>query len=368
MKRLRESVATNAFLDAFAQEPSLLCQVMHSLVATPKSVVAFYDYLCVEAQHLPWLVTLLMSRDFQNIWFLCYKTKRAWELLFACEYDYIVRHPSTAALAHCGPHSLSVQMEREIGTVFHGISYWEFIRLAAKGATGRDLYGPHTTQPVRIGDMVSHFKCGDFCLKPAMLPSQWLVFHVKMRRIAVLLIKEIAAMTTLYYVQQGLQPEWVTPGDNGDVAVYHAGSDGVGALIGWLNAYAIFLSVAGYNDHTKDVNDYERIKKFFCSSLAREKIQEIAHDHGLSGLPLVQPQWWRDTLERLVSRVDAELPFPNDTPFVDHFGPTESERSRLQIEPGRYDFMYEPTPEMQQVFHHRVRVCVANDKAGSIWC
>jgi hypothetical protein len=314
------------------------------------NTVAYLAYLSAE---YPWLGPFLA--DVGDLWFLSFKRTQPRELVCAFEYDYFVREsePSweqSATLGLLGSVVDEALLVNYCG--LYGISKRR--DTATYGAELFLLMRPYErVETLLRGGETGEMAFDDALLNPPLARvGEWTVFHVKMRRIAFRVLKEVMLISDLYLSQrgEGLMPPLFKAlflyALHLKTQIWHSAANEL-----------VFLSDVRADVGRRDTLT-DRMHQFFMPPQEFEaSLREAALGHTflLSGGEEAQ-QEWRRIIVKQVALVESGMPYPNETLFTAMLRDSSADTDHtLRVgDNGLYDFIYRSSPEAQEAFQARV--------------
>lgn len=343
-------VETESILLAMIQiENSLLYHICFELRHSVDDLEQFYNFLMIESGSRPWLENILSGGQFHDIWFIVFKYTYPMEIIYTYEYDYIVRHPTTILLANTNHYCLAYQIESLISSscrLCHYVSKNGVLDTAREGISGEKYYimSDCITSIERLMRM-NCYGCGydDYVSLSVMEPGDIKVYHIKMRRIMLLMIKEIAKVSQHYFVNrfQNNSPI-VGQGEN-----YEKWNIFIDLVNSCKNLIELFIKKW---DRDK-IYLSDDIKCFFVD-IKSEYIKIYYNRH--ENYPLNEYEQWREMITRIIKQVDEEIVYPNDSIFVNHFYEETDDVKSLITKLDKYDFIYKPSIESRNKFRERL--------------
>jgi hypothetical protein len=330
-------------------ENSLLYRICFELRHSVDDLEQFYHFLMKESSSRRWLEKILRGGQFHDIWFIVYKYTYPMEIIYTYEYDYIVHHPTTALLANANHYCLAYQIE----SLIHGscrlclyVSKNGVLDATRAGICGKKYYEISScgTTIERLMRMNS-YECDydGFINLSVMEPGEIKVYHIKMRRIMLLIIKEVAKVSQHYFINC-FQNDSLIVGQTENPDKWHIFMDLVNSC---RNLIEMFIK----QWEREKIYLPEDITRFFVD-INPEYIKAYYHHH--KNYPLSEYQQWREITERIIIQVNEEIAYPNDSVFMNHFYEENDDVRSLITKPEKYDFIYEPSVESRNQFRERL--------------
>ena len=313
------------------RDADTLAMILFQAKSNTQLLVPVTDELTAEARYSPWLAAVMNER-LMNIWFIAFKYAEPREMVAAFEFDYFVRHSDHTEMLR------TVVMESIIDETLQ-IKY--FGPYGISEYSGKRLYGQELFLRMRPGDRAESLLAFDvddtLPLDDALLNpprervTEWTVFHVKMRRVAFMILRELIAFTKDLETAGGqYQP---------------------------LMAYATRLKTLMWHDEKRNIVSLESVSQELAAGsdqvALQRRIREFFMPHQDSIL-LVSGIDWHRIIDSHLTHVNSQITAPNEAIFIETFY-REAEDSQCRVpNDGTYDFIYQQSTEASQAFFHRV--------------
>lgn len=289
------------------------------------------DELTADARYASWLAAEMNVR-LMDIWFIVFKYTQPSELVAAFEFDYFVRHSGHTKKLY------SVVMESVIDEALQ-IKY--FGPYGISEYSRKRIYGQELFLRMRPNDRAESLLAFDaddrLPLDDALLNpprerlSEWTVFHVKMRRIAFMILR--ALITTLSFDTE--------PSD---------------AAFQSLKAYATRLKTLMWHDERGGIVSLEGMTQDLSSSSDTTALHRRMHAFFMPAEDFVLSSLldWHSVINSNLALVNSQIVAPNEAIFIETFYREAADRQCLVPSDGTYNFIYRPSAEARQAFFHRV--------------
>jgi hypothetical protein len=321
-----------------------LREIFFRSIDSPSLLVSLYDYLRERTQEGGWLDDFLYNplHGVQNVWFICFKYTRPGELLALFEYDYFAH---CAALSHPTKHGeFNSAIDRALCINYSSGDYTSVMWHASAGIFGVKMVrgiAPSVSLTTILYREDDATPSPDTLLNPPLSqPLKWTVFHLMMRRTALLLLSE-------------LTHHWETTDMLREASIA-------------LDEYALHLRTKMWSDRAGNLITFTEMSAHLSSSdLLVEQIYEFftPTQSILDRLPLDGEVWQRLIFSAVEMTRNCE-----GLPMSAYFIPARFHQPSLDAEltipseDDRYAFCYADTPEMRRVYHNRIVALTTKEK------
>lgn len=341
------------FLQTIRKEPSLLYHICYDLRNDMTSLVQFYRYLVKLSLHLLWLRQILEGSRFNELWFIVFKYLYPKEIIYAYEYDYIIHHPSTIEMSKISKYSVAYQIESILNNqiLCHYNGKDGIIDKSERGIDGKTFY-----QNCYMAASIEMMMIGDDRKENAltkinnMNANDITVYHIKMRRIILLCIKKMSSICSNYCKKEYgteccvdttdnrwvLPQEWIHFG-----SIINMCQTCISFIISQWDSEKIYQSIDIITLFKETINFFTEISEF---NLIQKNYPR---------LPLSSISYWHEMIHQIILQVDDEIPYPNETIFINHFH-DDNDAFFLIENPKKYDFIYHSTSKSRTNFEHRL--------------
>jgi len=349
-----EAILHNAVV---AEDEITIRTALYDLLEKGPLLIRVHNFLRQEALYSEWLDRLL--KQCEDLWFLSFKYTQPREVVCAFEYDYFIRHTEASQERNATVGLLESVIDECLLIRYHGI--YGISQRRDTGPYGKDVF--LTLRPFQA--LEGSFTQGetnalpfdDGLLNPPLTRVvEWTSFHVKMRRIAFHILKEVILIMALFLEQQSSpikRRTLLTPLSRAlDIYVTH-----LSTRI-WRSASNELVSLADVErdlSHSATEELAERKHLFFMPPPefgATLLGQGMEHRFLLTG-DTAETEW-RDLIENQVAFVESGWNLMNECLFLDNFLHISSDRALTVPRTGLYDFIYGGTSDEQHAFHTRV--------------
>lgn len=272
-------------LNTLRCEPGLLWPMLRHLCDDAESLLALYWALRTTVLW-PQLVA-----HFDTVWFFAYKATWPGELVHAWELDWMTANAATWWRKDV--NNLLFKLE-SIGGVMLDAT---FPRAAHLGLNARQLYARRHKQPSRYMQLAYSVEPCSSALRPPALVSQWSLDTLKLRRLVWSLLRRIAVTVDAYWKQNAWSTCLVEFRRDGDVQWPEYDTRGL-----WLHS-AVFTHLNGALMAPCIAWDSAKLQRLLEPPPYHYRQDELLGHT----LPLQQTQWWRDTVDELVTEIDNGL-------------------------------------------------------------
>ncbi len=324
-----------------------LARLLFVLRYNTPELVRLHDELTRLSATDEWLVGALRRR-LNNIWFIVFKYTQERELVAAYEYDYLVRHSEPSSERSETRALMLEAVDRALQICYYGVYGVVVYRDV-------ELYGAQLFRQMRPQDRVETLLvCRDEDALPfddALLNpprhrvKEWTVFHVRMRRLAFLLLRDVIGHFESLPTGQALR-----------IVLSYA--DHLKTLI-WRDTDDQVVPLEGVADQMRLLNDSppltRLIHQFFLPAAEwHDTVAQIAltSDYVLAGSGATDE--WLLLIDRHWQTVQQEIPYANFLPFLHTFLAVGNDAECMLPQDGTYDFIYRDTAEYQALFFLRV--------------
>lgn len=339
------------FLRVIREEPALLYRLCYELRFSMEDLKNMYVVLRELARELPWLRRTIEKQQFHDLWFIIFKDLYPKEVIYAYEYDYIIKHPTTLPMAKTDHFSVSYQIESIISDYAINLCFYNgrhgVLEKAVSGIDGKLFYQtcnavlPITCMMDREDEQTGFISL--FNKKPEDIK----VYHIKARRIMLLYIKTMAQIATEFCLKK-----W------GSTACFNSAKkrwipdDGIPecmVLIGSCTNYARNIK-KNWNNHK--IYQSEDFVELFCNSMDNAFSHSVYEDN-LMTFPLLSAEYRYNIIKEIINQVDSEIPYKNENAFIDSFYDPVESFSIIQ-DKEKYKFIYESSPNSGFNFRNRL--------------